>query len=178
MAEYAMRVRFVRHAMPLVDAQRAPADWDLTREGEAEAAAPRLRLRRLTPDASAVIVSSPERKAVQTVALATERPTDSIRTDAGFREIDRHETVSEDFRDARRAWIAGELDARHSNWESPQHAADRMDAALRSANAQTVIVGTHGMVLTAWLISVTRSGAAPDPRPRRTSSHESRGRSC
>ncbi|BDZ38264.1 NUDIX domain-containing protein [Microbacterium suwonense] len=59
--------------------------------------------------------------------------------------------MHEGFRDARRAWVAGRLDARHACWETPDAAARRFHDGLLVYEAEHLIVGTHGMVLTAWL---------------------------
>lgn len=48
----------------------------------------------------------------------------------------------------------GQLDDRHTGWESPEEAAERFDVAVRehAADADALVVATHGMVLTAWLV--------------------------
>jgi 8-oxo-dGTP pyrophosphatase MutT (NUDIX family) len=133
--------------MPEVDATRPPGEWILSSDGINAAAA--LRLEALAASA----VSSPERKAVQTVALALRLPESAVATAVSFREVDRVESVHDGFRDARRAWIAGRLDERHEGWETPDAAARRFHEALLAQDARHVVVGTHGMVLTAWLAS-------------------------
>lgn len=139
-------VTFVRHALPAVDPQVQSSEWALTHEG-AEAA------KALDISGHARFVSSPELKALQTVALATGRSEDTILIDQAFREVDRIEAVHDGFRAARRAWVSGELDHQHDGWESPESAAHRVSDALRRYDAPHLIVGTHGMVLTAWLVS-------------------------
>ncbi|MFD5214863.1 histidine phosphatase family protein [Microbacterium sp. NPDC058345] len=140
------RITFVRHAMPVVDDGLAPAAWSLSAEGAVAASA-------LDLPTDAVAVASPERKAVQTIALARRVATEDIATEARFREVDRVEAVHDDFRDARRAWVAGALDARHTGWEHPHAAAHRFHEGLLAHPADHLIVGTHGMVLTAWMVA-------------------------
>src|SRR5690606_33760442 len=54
--------------------------------------------------------------------------------------------------DARRAWIAGRVDERHRGWENPDAAARRFHEGLLAHSAEHLVVGTHGMVLTAWMV--------------------------
>lgn len=93
------RITFVRHAMPAVDPASDPGEWQLSAAGRA--AAMKLHLR-----ADDSVVSSPERKALQTIALATGRPEESVPTDARFGEVGRTEPVHDDFRSTRQAWNA------------------------------------------------------------------------
>jgi len=140
-------ITFIRHAMPAVDASLPPGQWDLSSAGVTASAA-------LELDApGALVVSSPESKAVRTVGLAMGPAGANVVTDPRFREIDRVEHVHVDFRDARRAWVAGRLDDRHKGWEAPDAAARRFHEGLLAHEAEHVIVGTHGMVLTAWLVA-------------------------
>lgn len=120
--------------------------WVLTADGVEAAKA-------LSLPAGAHVVSSPELKSLQTVALATGSAEDAVLVDAGFREVDRVETVRDGYRTARRAWVSGVLDDRHEGWESPESAAHRVSNALRRYDAPHLVVGTHGMVLTAWLVA-------------------------
>ncbi|UJP11011.1 histidine phosphatase family protein [Microbacterium sp. KUDC0406] len=96
-------------------------------------------------------VSSPELKALQTTALATRVPAAAVAVDARFREVDREEQVHDDFRSARRAWVAGRLDERHAGWEKPDAVAQRFHEGLLAHPAEHLVVGTHGMALTAWM---------------------------
>lgn len=141
------RVTFLRHAMPQVNETQPPGDWVLSPAGIAAAVALRV------DGSAATAVSSPERKAVQTVAHALSLPESAVATDSAFREIDRVEQVHADFRDTRRAWIAGLLDERHEGWETPDAAAQRFHEGLLGHPAEHLIVSTHGMVLTAWLLA-------------------------
>ena len=139
-------VTFLRHALPEVDPQAQPSEWALTQDG-AEAA------KALDVSRNAQFISSPERKALQTVALASGLSEDTVVTDPAFREVDRIEVVHDGYRAARRAWVSGVLDHQHEDWESPESAANRVSDALRRYDSPHLVVGTHGMVLTAWLVS-------------------------
>lgn len=148
----ARRLTLVRHAMPAVDVALPAGAWPLSELGTAAAAALRLDAADET-----LVVSSPERKAHDTVALAL--PSAPVTTDERFREVDRVEQVHDDFRAARAAWIAGALDDRHAGWEKPDAAAQRFHDGLLAHAAEHLVVGTHGMVLTAWLVA---RGLVPD----------------
>ncbi|MFC7790324.1 hypothetical protein ACU045_15215 [Microbacterium sp. MAHUQ-60] len=83
-------------------------------------------------------MSSPERKSVQTVALALGLPESAVATAASFREVDRVERVHDGFSDARGAWIAGRLDARNEGWEIPDAAVRRFHEWLLAHDAEHV----------------------------------------
>lgn len=146
------RVLLVRHAMPVVEPGTDPAGWTLSAAGEAAAAALRPRL-----PADARLVSSPEPKAVQTITGATGLlPV----TDARFGEVRRPAEPQDGWRAARHAWVSGAHDDRHLGWETFAEAGQRFaagvaDYSTRSGtDVDTVVIGTHGMVLTAWLVSI------------------------
>lgn len=139
-------ISFVRHALPEVDPMSPPSEWPLTSAGVRSAKA--LKLPR-----TARLLSSPEIKALQTVALATGSDVDSIVLDPAFREIERIEAVHDGYRAARAAWVSGALDNQHQGWESPKSATNRICEALLRYEAPHLVIGTHGMVLTAWLVS-------------------------
>lgn len=149
------RVVLVRHAMPVVEPDRPPDHWPLSPAGRAAAALLRGRL-----PADAVPVSSPETKALETLALALDLPADRIRTDRRLAEIARPgEPVDDDVLHRRLAWVTGRPDHRHTTWETPAAAAARFSAALAGIDADDVVVGTHGLVSTAWLVSIGQVAA-------------------
>ncbi len=153
----ARRLVLVRHAAPQVDPSRDPHDWALSAEGRS--AADRLRSRMPT---SATFAASDEPKAIETLCAATDA---QFSVDARFGEVRRpREPISDDFRAVRRDWIAGALDARHEGWESPDAASARFANGLDALAGEVLVVATHGMVLTAWLVSVgeVRARAAAD----------------
>lgn len=47
--------------------------------------------------------------------------------------------------------MTGRLDERHTSWESPEESAARFQAGLNALTGRSVIVASHGMVITAWL---------------------------
>jgi len=88
----------------------------------------------------------------------------AVTQDSRFDEVRREEPFDDGFKARRRAWVEGRLDVRHSGWESPQDAAERFEVAVRehSADAECLVVGTHGMVLTAWLVHARQQLEASD----------------
>jgi broad specificity phosphatase PhoE len=149
-----MRVVLVRHAQPAATADRPPAAWALSCAGRAAAA----DLRTVLPG-DGRWVCSPERKAVETLQIAAQSSDEPvITTDPGFGEVRRPvEPFDEDVHARRRAWVENRLDIRHAGWETPEGAAERFaDAVARHASARPLVIGTHGMVLTAWLVLIGR----------------------
>ncbi|GAB3742358.1 histidine phosphatase family protein [Microlunatus parietis] len=62
------------------------------------------------------------------------------------------EPFDDDHRARRLAWVIGRPDGRHRGWETPEQAAARFQAGLDDLPGE-VVVATHGMVLTAWLVA-------------------------
>lgn len=149
------RVVLVRHAMPVVDPDRPPDRWELSPAGRAAAELLRGRL-----PADAVPVSSPQAKALDTLAVALDLPADRIRTDPRLAEVARPgEPVDDDVLHRRLAWVTGHPDHRHTTWETTTAAAARFSTALAELDADQVVVGTHGLVSTAWLVSIGQLAA-------------------
>lgn len=147
------RVILVRHAAPVVDAALPPGEWSLSADGRVAAQQLRGRL-----PAGAAVVSSPEVKAVTTLALALDIAPATIRVDPRLAEVHRPgEPVDDRFRERRQSWVMGTLDQRHAGWEAPATVAARFAAALRdcvdTTGADDIVVGTHGMIATAWLVA-------------------------
>lgn len=145
-----MSLVLVRHAMPAATPDQPPHQWPLSAQGR-EAAA------RLTPllPREAQWVSSPEPKAAETLQIAAPG-NQRLLTDAGFVEVHRPaEPFDDHVQERRRAWVEGRLDDRHTGWETPGQAAERFAAAIaRHSGGGVLVVGTHGMVLTAWLVEI------------------------
>lgn len=143
----------VRHAMPVVAADVATEEWPLTPEGCAAAAALGARL-----PGAAVWVSSTEQKAVETLAHARGDREGDLLADPRFGEVRRPgEPFGGDFRERRRAWVEGRLDARHDGWELPEEAAERFGAGVAAhAGSLPLVVVSHGMVMTAWMVATGR----------------------
>jgi 2,3-bisphosphoglycerate-dependent phosphoglycerate mutase len=129
----------VRHALPAVDPSTPPSQWPLSSDGRAAAA-----LLPLPP--SADLVASTEPKAVETLSSFGH-----VVQDSRFGEIHREgEPFDGNFRELRLAYMEG---AAHPLWEPHADAVARFDAAISSHSVpgRTLVVGTHGMVLTVWL---------------------------
>lgn len=147
-------VVLVRHADPAATPDADPRRWPLSAEGRAAAR----RLQERLP--SGLWVASTETKARETLELAAGGAV-PVPQDEGFDEVRREgEPFGEHFQAGRYAWIAGRHDERHTGWETRQQAADRFEDAVRrhapDAAEGVLVVGTHGMVLTAWLVLVAR----------------------
>lgn len=141
------RVFLVRHAMPKLDPALGPAEWRLSAEGGMAARELRGRL-----PGHARRVASAERKAQETLELAL---AGTFEVDSRLNEVRRPvEPVGLEVRSVRRAWVAGRIDERHNGWETPTAAAARFDAGVRDHASGDVVVASHGMVLTTWLVSV------------------------
>ncbi|MFZ2503885.1 MAG: histidine phosphatase family protein [Nocardioides sp.] len=138
----------VRHAEPAVSPAVDPNAWQLSEAGRDAATQLGQRLPR-----DGRWVASTERKAYETL-LYVGHSSVTVRQDSRFDEVRRNEPFDDDFKTRRRAWVEGRLDVRHSGWESPHEAAERFEDAVHdhSADAEYLVVGTHGMVLTAWLL--------------------------
>ena len=143
----AREVTLLRHATPLVRPGMPPQYWPLSLEGRA--AARRLSVR---ADPGTQLASSPELKALETLCLACGVDREAVHVDARFGEVIRVEPFDQDYRDRRRAWISGQLDDRHRNWESPSSAAQRFQTGLDDIDGHA-FVATHGMIMTAWLVA-------------------------
>jgi broad specificity phosphatase PhoE len=135
----------VRHAMPAATPDVAPAEWPLSTDGVRGA----LALRDLLPR-DARLIASTEPKAWQTLGEVTE-----VVRDARFREIDRpDEPWSDDFRERRAEYVAGKI---HPGWEQHADVARRFGAGVAGhydAGSRAVVIATHGMAMTTWLVSV------------------------
>jgi broad specificity phosphatase PhoE len=144
-----VRILLVRHARPQASPAADPRHWPLSTTGRSAAMDLRGRL-----PATGLWVTSTEVKAFETLLRA--RPDDalSITQDARFDEVRRIEPFDHDFRARRRAWVEDRPDQRHAGWETPVEAATRFDEAVREHSAldSPLVIGSHGMVLTAWLV--------------------------
>ena len=101
------------------------------------------------------LASSAEVKAIETLCLAASVAAEEIRIDDRFGEVMRPgEPFDGDYKARRLAWIMGEPDPRHETWETPDEAARRFQAGLDALGDDAIVVASHGMVITAWLISI------------------------
>jgi len=154
-----LRILLVRHAEPQVSPTVDPRRWPLSEAGREAAGALLGRLPR-----TGRWVASSELKALETLQCA--RPDESVPVsqDDRFDEVRRIEPFDDDVVTRRRAWVDGRLDDRHRGWETPLEAAARFDEAVRdhAAAGPTLVVGSHGMVVTAWLVHARGTVAAQD----------------
>jgi 2,3-bisphosphoglycerate-dependent phosphoglycerate mutase len=144
----------VRHARPLVDEGAPPAAWTLSAPGKRAAQ----RIAPLIP-ASAVLVSSPEPKAYDTLVLASGEP---VTRDARLGEVRRPRQPVDGRHEALRLrYVSGDPPL---GWEPPQEVVARIDSVIDEhtvAGKQLVLAG-HGMAFTTWLFAhgYTRDPAA------------------
>ncbi len=136
--------------MPIVRADQAPDQWELSDDGQLAAVA----LAPLIPP-GAYLSASTERKAWQTLA-----PVGHADLDRRFGEVHRvGEPFGGNFRELRRSYVDG---VDHAGWEPRAEVAARFDAAIEEhlalAGERTLVVATHGMALTIWLTA--RAGLA------------------
>ena len=154
-----VRLVLVRHAMPVIDPAVPPGRWQLGPDGRA--AARDLRPLVVGP---AYYVASTEPRAVQTLQEIAGRT--GVRTGAGLVEVRRPHVWSDTstYRRTARSYVEGTLP---DGWEPHDRVVGRFDravarhAAAATAQAITLIVGTHGMAATIWLAS--RYHLEPDP---------------
>ncbi|HEY3000947.1 MAG TPA: histidine phosphatase family protein, partial [Kribbellaceae bacterium] len=82
-------------------------------------------------------------------------------SDPRFDEVRRDEAYADDFRTARRAYVAG---TDHPGWEPRADVVRRFAAGVAehvaAAGDRAVVIATHGMALTIWLAAAT---GLPDP---------------
>jgi broad specificity phosphatase PhoE len=146
-----MSLCLVRHAMPAHGPEVAAAEWELSEQGRQAAES----ICRILP-AGALLVSSTEPKARQTL-----EPAGEVITDARFCEVRRDEAYSDDYLSARHAYVTG---TDHPGWEERAAVAARFGSAVRrwlaQAGSRPLVIATHGMALTLWL-SATLTIADP-----------------
>lgn len=135
----------VRHARPLVAADIAPGEWALSEEGRQAANRLGVALRGVVGDAAVPVVSSTERKAVQTAeALGVDR----VVSDGRLCEVGRPWYDDEaTFRAGVERFLTGNAD---SGWESADHAADRFGSAIDDLGGTGIVVA-HGTIISLWL---------------------------
>ena len=129
--------------MPAHRPDVSPTEWELNDEGHRSAHSLLQRL------CGCLLVASTEVKARQTL-----EPSGTVTTDARFCEVARDEPYDDNFRDRRRAYLAG---ADHPGWETHAEVAARFDSGIRQwtelAAGRDLAIGTHGMAMTLWLAS-------------------------
>lgn len=141
----------VRHARSEVLASVPAAEWVLSEDGRAAAAD---LGRRLATPSGVRVMASTEPKAIDTATAFSLGP---VTTSETFCEVERpwYDDGEGLARDAQR-WFAGEAVA---GWDSLAGAIERFGRGLEECGDSVVVV-THGTVMTAWLASI---GATSDP---------------
>jgi len=144
----------VKHALPVLDPSRAPREWRLGSEGELQARRLARRLRAFVP---LRLVASPEPKAWRTGELVAAELGLAVSEVEGVRELDRPVSPLLSQADHERAneGIFADLDRRFPGAESARNALDRFSAAVRAelvqTRAQTLVVITHGLVISLFV---------------------------
>ena len=144
----------IRHALPDLDPQVPPDQWHLDDAGRAAAR----RLATILP-ARPYLVASEEPKAIETLdEAATDIAATTITevfTDPDFGEVRRpHQWLEPDaHRHQVTAWLTG---TPLPDWEPLTEVAMRFENAIErhaevAAHHATLVVGTHGMAMSAWL---------------------------
>ncbi|HEY6599906.1 MAG TPA: histidine phosphatase family protein [Pseudomonadales bacterium] len=134
----------VRHAQSIPDFSLAESDWVLSAEGEAQAT----RLPRQLHDIAATrLISSPYRRAIDTLRPLSQALALPIRTEPDLRERKLREGYIENWSDVVRGLWA-DLDTRMPNCESGTECRLRMTACLtalaRELDGETLMVASHG----------------------------------
>lgn len=138
-----MTLHLVRHAAPVAVPSTAQATWELSTAGAAAAAD---LCRHLPP---AHLVASEEPKAWQTLASVG-----AARRDGRLGEVRRDEPWDDGFVARRRAYVSG---VRQDGWELQEAVAARFGEAVRKherlAGGRPLVVASHGMSMTVWLVA-------------------------
>ncbi|WP_421930935.1 histidine phosphatase family protein [Phenylobacterium sp.] len=140
----------VRHAAPAQDPNVPPPQWSLSEAGRDAARALAGKLTHLRP---AAVVSSPEIKALETVAILTEGLGLEVETDPCFAELHRPKWPFSDTATFE-ARVAQVLSTPHESIEGAEpagEAAARFTQGLLRHAARPLMVGSHGTILAAYL---------------------------
>jgi broad specificity phosphatase PhoE len=140
------RLILVRHAPPLVE-DGTPADqWPLTEQGRHDAGALGRRLADATT--TAIVLTSPERKARDTAAVAF--PSVVARVRPTLREVARAWYAEPDvFAAAAAHYLNGDVVA---GWEPREDVLARLGPLLADLTpAVRLVVVSHGLLMTTWL---------------------------
>lgn len=155
------RLVLIRHAEPEIEAHVPASSWRLTARGEASTRRLATELAALAPDR---LITSPERKAVETARVAADALGLPIAEDDRFAEQGAGpDEFIEDYREFRarvREFFSrpGEVVWRR---ESAQAARERFNAGVDDlvAAGGTPVVVTHGRIMSAWLAAFTGGDA-------------------
>jgi broad specificity phosphatase PhoE len=141
-------VLWVRHAEPVVEPSRPPREWGLSDAGRRSAAAIAEALRGSTLDA---VVTSDERKAVETGACLAAVFDATVREDCRLREVERP-WVDQGFDDEVHRYLRG---GAIPGWEPRAEVVRRVCEVLSEVVAdKRVAIVTHGTAMTLYLATV------------------------
>jgi 2,3-bisphosphoglycerate-dependent phosphoglycerate mutase len=148
----ARRLVLVRHAEPVVDSNQPSSRWPVSPSGVEAAAA--LAAALIVPNPPALLLVSPELKAVQTAEPLARAFGLPVTIEADLRE---HEAPgylpADEFQKAVRALFDNPAAAVFG--ESANAAAERFARAVDRTDASHVMLVSHGRVLSAYLARVT-----------------------
>ncbi|OAI38919.1 hypothetical protein AYO38_01890 [bacterium SCGC AG-212-C10] len=145
------RVILVRHAMPVTSAEQSSKEWPLSDAARHDCVA---LARRLPTGLAPMVLTSSERKAVETAeGIALHRSLE-VRVDARLGEVERPDAWVEDYRAEAVAYLR---DGAQEGWESPTDVVARfsaaVDEALAHAGHQPLVVVNHGLALSLYAAS-------------------------
>lgn len=144
------QIVLVKHALPVLDPARPARHWQLGAEGEAQARALAVALRRFNPFR---LVTSTEPKAMRTAEIVANEFGVEVTGLEGLREIDRPvlPIMPRDELERFNAQLFEQFDAPVVGAESARAALERFSRALEevaaAGSASNVVVVTHGTVI-------------------------------
>ena len=160
----ARRSILVRHAQPEIDPERSAADWALSESGRLAARELAFAIVSLAPG---VVVTSPERKAVETGAEIAAVLDLGLTIDDDLREqgltslpflsnTEFREAVERHFRESERVVLGNESSA--AAGQRLERALSQLERSAAGVHGMPVIV-THGRVLASFLARLTGDDA-------------------
>ncbi|MGB3305048.1 MAG: histidine phosphatase family protein [Thermomicrobiales bacterium] len=160
----AHRSILVRHAQPEIDPERSATDWSLSESGRLAARELAFAIGSLAPG---TVVTSPERKAVETGAEIAAMLDLGLTIDDDLREqglmslpflsdAEFHEAVERHFREPERVVLGNESSA--AAGRRLGRALNRLERSAVDVHGMPVIV-THGRVLASFLAQLTGDDA-------------------
>ena len=139
------QVVLIRHAEPLMVGETPGAEWPLTEKGRNDATV--LGASLAGRPESAIVLTSPERRACETAALAVPLVVARVRDELS--EVKKPWYASADERtNAAAKYLNGEV---VEGWERRENVISRI-AQLKSdvGSSQGLVIVSHGMLLTTW----------------------------
>lgn len=149
-----MPLLLTRHAQANIVPTEPTSQWPLSDEGRAAATVLGHALAG-APLAVTRIVSSTERRAMETATILAEATGGALQTDRGLNAVARPHTT--DYRAEARAYLEG---ADLPGWERRRSVVARFGRAVAQREPGLVVV-THGVPLALWLSSILATINAP-----------------